>query len=138
MISRAFHFESCPETLEALRVSVPSDINNKEALFDALEVLLDFPGYFGRNWDALEELLTDLSWLTAKVVILEHVALPQLPEKELKIYLQILGTSVLSWRLEDNHCLWVYFAEADKVEVEKLCKIENSQGSQKFLGHKLQ
>jgi RNAse (barnase) inhibitor barstar len=39
-------------------------------LLDALAVGFSFPDYFGRNWDALEECLRDLSWLPAEGYVL--------------------------------------------------------------------
>lgn len=38
---------------------------DKEGLLDRLAAAGRFPAWFGRNWDALEELLADLSWLEA-------------------------------------------------------------------------
>lgn len=38
---------------------------SERALFDALARAFSFPAYAGRNWDAVEECLTDLSWLPA-------------------------------------------------------------------------
>ena len=35
----------------------------KRALLDELGRVLEFPAHFGRNWDALEDCLTDLGWL---------------------------------------------------------------------------
>lgn len=37
-------------------------IRSKPDLIDALTRVLPLPGYQGRNWDALEESLRDLSW----------------------------------------------------------------------------
>ena len=37
-------------------------VDAKENLFDSLARGLAFPDWFGRNWDALEDVLGDLSW----------------------------------------------------------------------------
>ena len=37
-------------------------IADKAQFLDAFASALHFPGYFGRNWDAFEECLHDLSW----------------------------------------------------------------------------
>ncbi len=39
-----------------------SGITDKAALMDRLQDALQFPEWFGRNWDALEDCLTDMSW----------------------------------------------------------------------------
>lgn len=53
--------------------------DTKELLLRALAKSLSFPDYFGDNWDALDECLTDLSWLPAQgyvvlLVQLQHMA----------------------------------------------------------------
>ena len=42
-----------------------SHLHKKEELLSAVAGALEFPGYFGGNWDALDECLRDLSWLPA-------------------------------------------------------------------------
>lgn len=41
-------------------------IRTKKAFLDAIAQALRFPDWFGRNWDALEDCLTDLSWHPAE------------------------------------------------------------------------
>jgi RNAse (barnase) inhibitor barstar len=40
-----------------------SKIADKESFFKAIALAMDFPDYFGHNWDALRECLNDLSWV---------------------------------------------------------------------------
>jgi len=49
-----------------LVVWIPRSVRSKEKLLAILAQGLHFPTYFGRNWDALEECLQDLSWLPEK------------------------------------------------------------------------
>ena len=48
----------------------------KERMLSTLAQALDFPAWFGGNWDALEDCLTDLSWSTAAghVLLIEGAA----------------------------------------------------------------
>ena len=45
-------------------------IDSKDAFLDAIAGIMGFPDYFGRNWDALEDCLTDLAWIDAPAVVL--------------------------------------------------------------------
>lgn len=49
-------------------------LQNKEELLLTIATGLQFPSYFGHNWDALLDSLTDMGWLPAKgyVLILLH------------------------------------------------------------------
>lgn len=51
-------------------------IDDKASFLRACAQAMQFPDYFGRNWDALEECLNDLSWLPADgyVLVYDQVA----------------------------------------------------------------
>ena len=44
-------------------VVVVEPVDSKAALLDEFARALEFPGWVGRNWDALADALGDLSWL---------------------------------------------------------------------------
>jgi hypothetical protein len=83
---------------QAIRLSGAS-LTDKQAMLVALAAALDFPDWFGHNWDALEECLTDLSWWDDEVVLLiDEVAIPetQAPE-DWAILLDILDSAAAFW-----------------------------------------
>ena len=62
---------------EARVVRIPAGLTSKQAVLEAYVRQLELPSYFGWNWDALEECLHDLSWLSDdRPVEFVHEALP--------------------------------------------------------------
>ncbi len=53
-----------------------------QGFFDEIAAALQFPPYFGENWNALDECLTDLEWLPAEAYILVVIQAARLLEKE--------------------------------------------------------
>jgi hypothetical protein len=75
--SGVYRASRAEDIVEATRGS-PLDVVRIDASGDPIEaiaVALAFPGWFGRNWDALEDSLADLSWRKAKghVLLLEGI-----------------------------------------------------------------
>jgi hypothetical protein len=79
----------------SLVVRVPAGVRSKQKLLGILVDRLRFPGYFGRNWDALEECLGDLSWLPdGQRVAIVHEGLPfGAGGEHRRTYLQILASA---------------------------------------------
>ena len=70
---------------------------DKEALLERLARALEFPRWFGGNWDALEDCLTDLSWSGAAGHVLLIDGAGELPGDERGILLDILASAAASW-----------------------------------------
>jgi hypothetical protein len=72
----------------------------KGALLREVATALDFPAYFGNNWDALEESLNDLEWLPARgyVLVFRHAdqVLSASPEDRANL-VGILGSTGAEW-----------------------------------------
>ena len=80
-------------------------VASKSELFDELNKKLQFPSYFGFNWDALHELLRDFSWIPQKNITIVHKGL-SLPPKDYEVYMSIVNDSVRFWQnYPDEHVL---------------------------------
>lgn len=68
---------------------------DKEKLLKNIARALDFPEWFGGNWDALEDCLTDLSWRDAEgyVLLFEKAK----PGDELGVLIDVLRTAAEHW-----------------------------------------
>src|SRR5437660_10044025 len=51
-------------------------------LFDEFAAALQFPCYFGENWDAFDECLTDLAWLPGEAYVFGIVRTIRLQDEE--------------------------------------------------------
>ncbi|MFN2200718.1 MAG: barstar family protein [Caldilineaceae bacterium] len=53
-----------------------ANVFDKASLLAQLGEAMDFPDYYGQNWDALEECITELSWLgpSACVLLYDHAS----------------------------------------------------------------
>lgn len=105
----ALEDESTPHNA-AVCANVAENIASKQALFATLAAQLNFPGYFGENWDALEECLGDLSWLPVGPVIVRHADVPLVSDpRHAKIYVAILNTTVRMMSKSNDHPLSIVF-----------------------------
>jgi len=89
---------------DALRASGPSlarialhGVTDKAALMRRIGAVLGFPAWFGENWDALEDCLTDLSWREGEgnVLVLEGFQL--LPPEDLGVLIEVMVCAAEFW-----------------------------------------
>jgi hypothetical protein len=82
--------------LHVARIDV-AGAKDKEALLSSVAKALYFPKWFGGNWDALEDCLTDLSWMTAGGYVLLIEGAGDLPLVERGTLIDILASAAASW-----------------------------------------
>jgi RNAse (barnase) inhibitor barstar len=79
------------------------DVEDKQAFLLAAGQAYAFPAYYGRNWDAFEEMVNDLSWINAKGTLLlydyVHRFAAAQPE-EWQTALSILESAAQHWHQE--------------------------------------
>lgn len=84
-------------------------IDDKAALIERVYAALDFPGDWGRNWDALADGLNDLSWLgdaTPRLLVWRGMDTLHADAPELESTLiGILEDTSTSWA-EDDIAVW--------------------------------
>ena len=114
-------YESAEVLGEGLMAHVPAGIESVDELYEALSEALHLPDYFGHNWDALDEVLGDLSWLAPHRVVIVHADLPDLPVEQLTVYLDVLRTAIDEWaRRPGAHELVAAFPEAEQLAIRRL------------------
>jgi hypothetical protein len=97
--SGVYRVSRADEVMDAVKGSSLSPMrvafSDKAQLLKNLAVALGFPDWFGHNWDALEDCLTDLSWrdASAHVLLIEN---PK-PGDDLGVLIDILRSSAESW-----------------------------------------
>ena len=88
--------------------------NNKAGLLRQLDKKLQFPSYFGYNWDALYELFSDFWWIKQKNISIYHQGVRSIPFKDLNIYVKILVDICHIWNKYPEHDVCFFFNEEDR------------------------
>ncbi len=91
-----------------------------KALFDEFAAAWQFPPYFGKNWDALDECLADLSWLPAEAYVLFITEGSLLLADEKPQVLNLFVEIVEGIARERNSASFHIVFQAEKVDETKL------------------
>ncbi|BBE70532.1 barstar family protein [Oharaeibacter diazotrophicus] len=96
-----FVYSSQPESLLEdgdFVARIPSGLASKHELLETLSEVAAFPGYFGRNWDALVDCLRDFGWIENRRVVLVHDDLPLRNDPaECRTYIDVLKGVLEDW-----------------------------------------
>jgi hypothetical protein len=85
----------------AVRVVRGSKMRRLNDLYDEFAAALQFPNYFGENWDAFDECMADLEWLptTGYVLLISNTTdvLSEEPEKQFATFISVLSGICEEW-----------------------------------------
>ena len=82
--------------LDLARVDLRGALD-KPALLECVARALGFPDWFGANWDALEDCLSDLSWRAGEGHVLLVEGQEELPPDDLGVLLDVLSNCAAFW-----------------------------------------
>jgi RNAse (barnase) inhibitor barstar len=117
-----FHYFDDPSAVsshpQAWIAHIPRNLDDKLDLFRSLSGQLQFPNYFGHNWDALFDCLCDLHWIPNYEVCILHDDLPLKGSNEdQESYIAVLKDACKSWKQGNGHVLIILFPSEYKTSI---------------------
>jgi RNAse (barnase) inhibitor barstar len=97
--------------LQVARIDL-AGVVEKEALFERISVALRFPGWFGRNWDALLDCLRDLSWSNSRRHVLIFENAKSLGAEDRSELIEVLAEAASNWRGTEDSFFAVFIGAA--------------------------
>lgn len=99
-------------------IAILNDISDEQSLFEQLKLKLNFPNYFGENWNAVSDCLRDFHWVEQKGIVILHDSIDKLSHYELEVYLDVIRFAIYDWKGDESHYLKVVFKETDRKLIE--------------------
>jgi hypothetical protein len=100
-VYRASRVDSIADAVRGSELSFATvslkDVTEKIPLLRRIAAALGFPRWFGENWDALEDCLTDLSWREARGQVLAIEGFQFLPADELGVLIDVMISAAEFW-----------------------------------------
>lgn len=100
-VYRASRVDAIEDALRGSRLSFArialQDVTQKSALLRRIAAKLGFPGWFGENWDALEDCLMDLSWREGEGHVVAFEGFQFLPSDELGELIDVMISASEFW-----------------------------------------
>jgi RNAse (barnase) inhibitor barstar len=95
-------------------------VSSKDTLLQDIAKALDFPDWFGGNWDALEDCLSDLSWREAAGHVLVFEGFQSLPEDDLGVLIDVLRSAAEFWAGQGRPFFAVFIDPASMLKLDNL------------------
>lgn len=100
-VYRASRVDAIEDALRGSKLSLArialQDVTEKVALLRRIAASLGFPAWFGDNWDALEDCLTDLSWRESDGNVLVVEGFQFLSTEDLGVLIDVMISAAEFW-----------------------------------------
>lgn len=105
------------------------NINSKTDIFNLYKHQLNFPEYFGFNWDAFNDCLSRIEeWIPSKNIAIINCDNIFLAEKEFSIYISVLYDVCELWeKYPDVLEIKVFFPQRHKQKIQEILTTINSR-----------
>lgn len=117
-VYRASRVDSIADAMRGSELSFATvsliDVTEKISLLRRIAAALGFPRWFGENWDALEDCLTDLSWREAQGQVLAIEGFQFLPADELGVLIDVM-ISAAEFRAGRGKPFFAVFIDPERV-----------------------
>lgn len=97
-VAYSLQYEMQPR--QVVRMMRGKNMNSAQGLFNEFAAALQFPCYFGNNWNAFDECMADLEWLPGKgylIMIVDGSHLLRDEPGELAVFLRIMRSVSQDW-----------------------------------------
>ena len=120
-VYRSARIDEVAGDVEGTRLSlVEIVVGGKPALLESIAKALEFPDWFGENWDALEDCLTDLSWRKAAGHVLVFEGIGALPADERGTLIDVLASAAQFWAGQGTPFFAVFVDPDSRLELPDL------------------
>jgi len=122
-VYRTVRVDEIAEALQGSKVALmrlPPLEGEKTDLLRTIAKALDFPAWFGENWDALEDCLTDLSWREAAGHVLVFEGIGALPLDERGTLVDVLASAAQFWAQQGKPFFAVFIDPGRALELPEL------------------
>jgi RNAse (barnase) inhibitor barstar len=100
-----------------------SKIEKKDQFLNHAAVALKFPDYFGKNWDAFYDCLTDMDWVDAEgyAIYFDHTnAFAEHHESQLETVIELFQDAVDFWKGEGKSMLVLLSGDKAPEDIKKI------------------
>ena len=122
-VYRAGRVDEIADALKGSKIALATIRLRKGGKADLLRTIaeaLDFPDWFGNNWDALEDCLTDLSWREAAGHVLVFEGTGSLPLDERGTLIDVVASAAQFWTQQGTPFFAVFIDPGRALELPEL------------------